>query len=200
MAPVYRVLEYAHGYALSQRLARPTTDRFRALIARHISPGPETKLLDIGCGAGSYRSCFACDYWGVDNNPAYVDMANANLNGHFAVMDGTQLEFDDALFDQIITIATLHHLDDEQVTQMVREAIRVCKPGGRIHLLDAIMPVSPNFAFKRLWFRLDRGGHPRSIEHLRGLVAKAGRVLAVDIVNGPLHDVACIAVEPTPVA
>jgi ubiquinone/menaquinone biosynthesis C-methylase UbiE len=196
MAPVYGILEHAHGYALSQRLAKPTTDRFRALIKKYISPGPEMKLLDVGCGTGNYRSSFACDYWGVDPNPDYIEMANAGLTGHFAVMDGTRLEFGDGFFDHIMTIATLHHLDDEQVVQMVREAVRVCKPSGRVHLLDAIMPVSPNFAFKRLWFRLDRGGHPRSIEHLRGLVEKAGHIAAIDIVNGPLHDVAYIAVGP----
>jgi ubiquinone/menaquinone biosynthesis C-methylase UbiE len=196
MAPAYWLLEHAHGYALSQRLAKPTTDRFRGLIAKYVSPAPDAKLLDIGCGTGNYRSSFVCDYWGVDNNPAYIDMANAGQTGHFAVMDATRLDFADSSFDQIITIATLHHLDDDQVVQMVQETTRVCRPSGRVHLLDAIMPVSPVFAFKRLWFRLDRGGYPRSIEHLRGLVEKAGRIIKVEIVNGPLHDVAYIAVEP----
>jgi len=196
MAPAYWLLEHAHGYALSQRLAKPTTDRFRALIRKYVSPARDSKLLDVGCGTGGYRSSFQCDYWGVDNNPDYIEKANANLDGHFAVMDATRLDFPDASFDHIITIATLHHLDDAQVIQMVRDAARVCRPTGRVHLLDAILPVSPVFAFKRLWFHLDRGGHPRTIEHLRGLVEKAARIATVDIVHGPLHDVAYIAVEP----
>jgi SAM-dependent methyltransferase len=196
MAPFYRIVEHANGYALAQLLARPTTDRFRALIRKQVNPSPSETLLDVGCGTGNYRSSFACDYSGVDINPDYIQKASSHLNGRFMVMDCTRLEFEDGTFDHVVSLATLHHLTDEQVIQMVREAVRVCKSSGRVHLIDAILPVTPNFAFKRIVFQLDRGGYPRTYDHLCELIAKAGHINSREIMAGPLHDVTYVGVTP----
>ena len=196
MAPFYRIVEHANGYALAQLLARPTTDRFRALIRKQVNPSPSETLLDVGCGTGNYRSSFACEYSGVDINPDYIKMASSHLDGQFMVMDCTRLEFKDATFDHVVSLATLHHLTDEQVIQMVREAVRVCKSSGRVHLIDAILPVTPNFAFKRIVFQLDRGGYPRTYDHLCELIAKAGHINSREIMAGPLHDVTYVGVTP----
>jgi SAM-dependent methyltransferase len=196
MAPLYRLAEHAKGYELAQRVSRPTTERFRALIRSRVNPSPSENLLDVGCGPGHYRSSFTCQYSGVDINPDYIRMASSRLDGRFMVMDGTRLAFENETFDHIVSIATLHHLTDEQVIQMVREARRVCKPSGRVHLLDAILPVTPNFALKRAIFRLDRGEYPRTHEHLCALIAKAGPISASEIKAGPLHDVIYVGVTP----
>jgi len=198
MAPVYRVLEHASGYKLAQVLARPTTDRFRALIRKQVNPRPGDKLLDVGCGTGNYRSSFDCEYFGVDVNPDYIQKASARLDGRFMVMDCTRLEFDDETFDHVISLATLHHLADDEVVQMVKEALRVCKSSGRVHLIDAIMPVTPNFTLKRIVFRLDRGGYPRAREHLHAVIAKAGHVGSSEVMAGPMHDVTYIGVTRGP--
>jgi SAM-dependent methyltransferase len=196
MAPLYRLAEHTNGYALAQWVSRPTTDRFRALIREQVNPSPGDSLLDVGCGPGHYRSSFACEYSGVDINPDYIEMASTHLDGRFMVMDCTRLEFDDDTFDHVVSVATLHHLTDEQVIQMVREALRVCKSSGRVHILDAILPITPNFAFKRIIFRLDRGAYPRTHEHLWGLIAKAGDIMSREVMAGPLHDVTYVGVAP----
>ena len=196
MAPLYRLAEHTKGYALAQWLSRPTTERFRALIGSQVNPSPSETLLDVGCGPGHYRSSFACQYSGVDINPDYIQMASSRLNGRFMVMDGTRLEFADETFDHVVSVAILHHLTDEQVVQMVREARRVCKPSGRVHLLDAILPVTPSSTFKRIIFQLDRGEYPRTYEHLCELIAKAGPISSREIMAGPLHDVTYVGVMP----
>jgi len=196
MAPLYRLAEHTKGYALAQWVSRPTTDRFRALIRSRVNPSPSETLLDVGCGPGHYRSSFACQYSGVDINPDYIQMASSRLDGWFMVMDGTRLEFADETFDHVVSVAILHHLTDEQVVQMVREARRVCKASGRVHLLDAILPVTPSFTFKRIIFRLDRGEYPRTYEHLCELIAKAGPISSREIMAGPLHDVTYVGVMP----
>jgi ubiquinone/menaquinone biosynthesis C-methylase UbiE len=196
MAPVYRALEHASGYALAQVLARPTTDRFRELIRKQVHTSRGEKLLDVGCGTGNYRSSFACEYFGVDINPDYIQKASAHLEGQFKVMDCTHLDFESGTFDHVITLATTHHLTDDQLIQMVREAMRVCKPSGHVHVIDAILPVTPNFTFKRIVFGLDRGGYPRKYEHLCDLIAKAGPVGNREIIAGPMHDVAYVGVTP----
>jgi len=196
MAPLHRLAEHTKGYALAQWLSRPTTERFRALIGSRVNPSPSETLLDVGCGPGHYRSSFTCQYSGIDINPDYIRMASSRLDGRFVVMDGTRLEFADETFDHVISVAILHHLTDEQVVQMVREARRVCKPSGRVHLLDAILPITPNFTFKRIIFQLDRGEYPRTYEHLCELIAKAGPINSHEIMAGPLHDVTYVGVTP----
>jgi SAM-dependent methyltransferase len=196
MAPLYRLAEHTKGYALAQWVSRPTTDRFRALIDSRVNPRLDERLLDVGCGPGHYRSSFTCEYSGIDINPDYIRMASSRLDGRFMVMDGTRLAFEDESFDHVVSVAILHHLADEQVVQMVREARRVCKPSGRVHLLDAILPVTPNFTFKRIIFQLDRGEYPRTHEHLCALIAKAGPISAREIMPGPLHDVTYVGVTP----
>ena len=194
LAPLYRVAEHGNGYAFAQLFAKPTTDRFRALIRKKLNPRSGETLLDVGCGPGNYRSSFACQYSGIDINPSYIKMASSRLEGRFVVMDGTRLEFADESFDHVVSVAILHHLTDEQVVQMVREARRVCKPSGRVHLIDIILPVTPNFTFKRIMCHLDRGEYPRTYDHLCGLIAKAGPITSREIMPGPLHDVAYVGV------
>jgi ubiquinone/menaquinone biosynthesis C-methylase UbiE len=196
MAPLYRLAERTNGYALAQWVSKPTTDRFRTLIREQINPRPSDTLLDVGCGPGHYRSSFTCQYSGVDINPDYIQMASSHLDGRFLVMDCTRLAFDDETFDHVVSIATLHHLTDEQVVQMVREALRVCKSSGRVHLIDAILPITPNFTFKRIVFGLDRGAYPRTHERLHELIAKAGHISCRDVMAGPLHDVTYVGVMP----
>ena len=187
-APLYRLLEFADLYALNQRIGKPTTDRFRTLLARHMAASRDAAILDIGCGIGNYRASFGAAYTGVDINPGYIAKARATLEGRFEVMDCTRLDLAEASFDEAVTIATTHHLDDEQLTRMTAEALRIIRPGGHFHVIDAILPVSPNFTFKRIWFGLDRGRFPRRHEALSHRIEQAGAILERDILIGPLHD------------
>lgn len=187
LAPLYRLLEFADGFAFHQRFGQPTIDRYRQLIALNAAFGAGVSVLDLGCGIGSFRPCFPGAYTGVDINPAYIDKARTVQTGEFAAMDCTRLTFADASFDEVVTIATMHHLSDEQVVLMTAEALRVCRPGGYFHVIDAILPVSPNL-FKWALFRLDRGNHPRTLDqHLR-VVGQGGRILRHEVLTGPLHD------------
>jgi ubiquinone/menaquinone biosynthesis C-methylase UbiE len=193
LAPFYRLLERAGGFALHQRLGQPTLERYRRLIAEDIGPTSGKHVLDIGCGIGSFRPCFAGAYTGVDINPAYIEKARALQSGAFATMNGTRLDFADASFDEVVTIATLHHVNDEEAARTVTEAIRVCRPGGHVHVIEAILPVTPN-PLKTLLFRLDRGDHPRTLAQLLSVLAKAGPVLSHRVLPGPLHDTVYVRV------
>lgn len=194
LAPVYKLLELSGAYALNQRIGKPTTDRFRALLAHNVVMPEHGRVLDLGCGIGNYRDGFAGDYFGIDINPDYIEQASVRLAGRFSVMDCTRLDFPDGFFDNIVTIATTHHLDDAQFQSMVRESLRVSATGGFLHIVDAILPVSPNFAFKRFWFGMDRGAYPRRIEDMLRLAGDVGSVVHHEFRPGPLHDTAYIRV------
>ena len=196
LAPLYRLFEFAGGFALQQKLGQPTTDRYRRLIRERIAPRADAAILDLGCGIDSFRGDFPGPYIGIDINPAYVEEARATQKGRFEAMDCTTLVFPDASFDEVVSIATLHHLSDAQIARMMAEALRVCRPGGAFHIIDAILPIRPN-PFKWALFRLDRGDHPRTLAQHLAVVGRAGRVLAHATLAGPLHDTVYVRVERT---
>jgi len=198
LKPVHLLTELSGVYALGQWVGRPTTRRFRKLFRRHVPLAPHDRVLDLGCGIGGYRDCFVGDYHGIDINPQYVETCRARHRGRFDVMDCTDLRFADASFDHVVTIATTHHLSDEELVRTVREALRVCAPGGMLHVIDAILPVSPNFTFKRLYFRADRGRHPRELGTLLDVVGRGGEVAEVWTKTGPLHDTCYLRVVAAP--
>jgi len=188
--PLYKALEIPIVYRLTQQVGKPTTDRYRKLMMSGLMLSSGKRILDLGCGLGAFRDCFPQDYTGIDINRAYIERASSKLPGRFETMDCTDLQFPDASFDAVATVATTHHLNDEQVVKTIQEALRVCGSGGHFHVVDAIMPVSPNFAFKRFWFGLDRGRFPRELEYLLALARSAAEIVHAEVLTGPLHDTA----------
>lgn len=194
MKPVYRMLEFSGIYAVNQMIGKPTTDRFRRHIAENVGDTSVRRVLDVGCGIGNYRDSFGPNYVGIDINPDYIETARQRYGGRFEVMDASKLDFPENSFDDVITIATTHHLTDEEFVAMVAGALAVVGPGGYLHIIDAILPVTPSIAFKQLWFGLDRGRHPRRIEAMVALADRVGRVVTFKVLPGPLHDTGYVRV------
>lgn len=186
-SPVYKLLERSGVYALGQWVGQPTVRRFRQLIRENVAVAPDETLLDLGCGVGGYRECFTGRYHGIDINPHYIATAQTRYQGEFRVMSCTDLQYPDQTFDHVVTIATTHHLTDEELVRTVAGARRVCRPGGVVHIIDAVLPAWHRSLLRYCWFRMDRGEYPRPIEKLRGLVDQAGRVTAVKTLPSPLH-------------
>jgi SAM-dependent methyltransferase len=194
MKTVHRLLEFSGVYAVNQILGKPTTNRFRRLIRERVGDTQGRRILDAGCGIGNYRRSFGVDYVGVDINPDYIETARKRFAGRFEVMDATDLRLIGDRFDDVVTIATTHHLSDEQFIAMARGALAVLRQGGALHIIDAILPVSPSVTFKTFWFGLDRGRYPRHIGKMRELAQSAGKLVDEYIITGPLHDTAYLRV------
>jgi SAM-dependent methyltransferase len=185
----HRLQESARGYSLTQVFGFPTIRRYRALVRRHVPQDPGRRILEIGCGVGSARPLFTSDYTGIDINPDYIEKARRKLSGRFDVMDAAQMPFEPDTFDDAISIATTHHLTDEQLSAMISKAATVA---SCLHIVDAILPISPNNWFKSALFRMDRGRYPRTFDQLREIVSRNARVKYHQVVEGPLHDVCYI--------
>ena len=75
---------------------------------------PRGKVLDLGCGTGRDASLFlpaGYDYTGIDLSDGMVFEAKKLFSkGKFMVMDLSNLEFDDELFDGIWSFAAYLHL------------------------------------------------------------------------------------------
>lgn len=198
---IFRILEMPWVFRLSQKLGKPTLDLYEGQVRDNVSPRPEERVLEIGCGFGAHRKLFNCQYLGTDINSRYIELANQRnaqpRNGaDFQAMDCTRLTLPDQSFDQVVSIATFHHLSDEQVTLALQEAFRVLKSGGKAHIIDPVFPVDGSHGIKHLLFRMDRGQFPRTLAQHEALLSRCGSIEHRDIRVGPRHDVTYFRLSP----
>ena len=186
---LYRLMEVGWIYRVAQLFGRPTVRRYRILIQKHVPQGADRRVLEIGCGVGSSRPLFAVDYTGIDINADYIRLARQTRGGEFHVMDAAEISFEPKSFDDAISIATAHHLSDDQLAAMVRKATNVA---ATLHIIDSILPVAPHAPFKTALFRMDRGRYVRTYDELRELVGGNARIHFQDVIKGPLHDICYI--------
>lgn len=187
---VHGVTQLPGAYHLQQYLGYPTTSRFRRLLSAHVRVQATDTVLDLACGIGNYRELLGGNYFGADLNAEYIESARARYPGNWSVMDCSKLTYPDAMFDHVVTIAATHHLDDEQIDGMLSGAARVCRPGGTVHVIDAVLPETGNRLFKKTWFRMDAGRYPRTRVDLRRALGHHLTVVEEDFLPGPLHDCA----------
>lgn len=177
-------------FSWSQRLVPFTVWIYKDLMKSHIRCAERDRVLDIGCGVGAHAEFLTARYTGIDVNPRYIAMAKESHQGEFHVMDGTRLTFPAGTFDVAMSIAIFHHLSDQQVQDAVREAIRVLRPGGRLHVIDPVLPIAEPARFKRWLFLHDRGQFQRTVGHLENVLTSCTQVSERDVRRGLLHDVA----------
>jgi SAM-dependent methyltransferase len=104
-------------------------------------------VLDVACGAGHAAEPVAAQVRqlvGIDLTPSLLTLGARRLqdNGvsNFLLQEGNAetLPFVDESFDVVFCRSSLHHFSDPK--QAVAEMVRVCRPSGRIVLLDIVPP------------------------------------------------------------
>lgn len=127
----------------------------RTLAAAGI--GAEDKVLDVACGPGIVAcavAAHAAHVTGIDLTPAMIEQARgrqaaqglSNVDWH--VGDATALPFADASFDRVVTRYSFHHLPEP--AKALAEMRRVCRPGGRIVVIDATPAPECQAAYDRM--------------------------------------------------
>jgi SAM-dependent methyltransferase len=104
------------------------------------------RVLDIGCGTGTLavRVCArqpGIQVLGLDPDPKALSRARAKAARSGVSVTWQQgfadaLPFPDATFDRIFSSFMFHHLGAKAKRGALREAARVLRPGGSLHLLD----------------------------------------------------------------
>jgi ubiquinone/menaquinone biosynthesis C-methylase UbiE len=154
------------------------------LILDAARAGPEDEVLDIACGGGIVVCGFAPyvrHATGIDVTPAMLERARALAaekgiaNVSWREGDVERLPFADATFSIVVTRFAVHHFLRPGV--VFREMVRVCRPGGRVVVVDTCVSSDPNKAaeFNRLE-KLRDPSHVRAldVEALKGLYRDAG--------------------------
>ncbi len=147
-------------------------------------PGPDDTVLDLACGGGLVVCAFAAhvrEATGIDLTPAMLERARALAaekgltNVAWREGDVRSLPWPDASFGIVVTRFSFHHFEDP--LGALREMARVCRPGGRIVVVDMIASEDP--AKAAAWNRLEVLRDPshvraRSLTELKSLFPLAG--------------------------
>ena len=80
---------------------------------------------------------------------------------HFLAVDLHKRLFKENFFDEIMFAGTVHQLTDELLFSLLQELHFCLKFGGRIHLLDPVLP-DGDYGLQRFMRLLRRGRYPRS--------------------------------------
>ncbi|PGL67874.1 class I SAM-dependent methyltransferase [Bacillus sp. AFS055030] len=126
------------------------------LIVSKVKLDVDGTLLDIGTGSGSLIIKLAkafpgskltgIDYWGENWEYSKAQcQQNAEIEGvshqiHFQKASASELPFNENEFDVIVSCLTFHEVKDQSnKTEVIKEALRVLKPGGHFVFLDLFM-------------------------------------------------------------
>jgi glyoxylase-like metal-dependent hydrolase (beta-lactamase superfamily II)/cyclopropane fatty-acyl-phospholipid synthase-like methyltransferase len=100
------------------------------------------KILDVGCGKGA-TTRYLLKYYnpanvtGINISEKQLQRCRLNAPGcRFVRMNATNMSFEDAAFDHIISVEAAHHFADRQ--NFLRGAYRILGPGGRLVLSDLV--------------------------------------------------------------
>jgi SAM-dependent methyltransferase len=106
-------------------------------VFKRIGVGQGTRLLDVGCGAGGavqVARALGAEVCGLDAATNLVDIARARMPGvRIEVGEMESLPFEASAFDVVSGFNSFQFAGD--AVQALREARRVCKPGGLVALL-----------------------------------------------------------------
>ena len=97
-------------------------------ITRHFAP--TANILDVGCGTAWLADHFS-SYTGVDVSSEMVARAAERGRQVVRVDAAGDLPFENSTFDGVILKDLLEHVSDP--VTVVRESLRVLKPGGRVY-------------------------------------------------------------------
>jgi ubiquinone/menaquinone biosynthesis C-methylase UbiE len=165
----------------SQSSGHSNEESLRLLVELAELSGEDT-VLDVACGTGMVACAFAeiaRQVSGIDLTSAMLEQAKllaqqrnlSNLAWYQGEIEA--LPFSDNSFSVVLSRYAFHHFLNPG--SVIREMSRVCNPGGKIMIIDAILPPEKIDAYNR-FEKLFDPSHNRALtmEEMQSLVENAG--------------------------
>lgn len=138
--------KFSHHY--DKIFTRVFTERITNVI-RDLKIKPGSRVLEVGIGTGISMAAYPrhCEVVGVDLAPGMLARARrkAAENGWHHIqlceMDALNLEFPEDSFDYVTSFHVISVVPDP--TQMMNEIHRVCKPSGKVVLINHFQTTMP---------------------------------------------------------
>lgn len=105
----------------------------------------DVKVLEIGCGTGNLTTRIVrlqptAHVTATDPDPRALARGRRKIartpDVRFEQVYAQRLPYADESFDRVLSSMMLHHLDSGVKTEALREAYRVLRPGGSMHIVD----------------------------------------------------------------
>ena len=112
-------------------------------LRKYFGKNEPKDILDLGAGDGTCLKFFShyfpdSSLKGIDVSELSIEEAEAKKipNTEVAVYDGLHIPFPDQTFDLILVATVMHHIRFELHPGLMKEALRVLKPGGKIFIVE----------------------------------------------------------------
>jgi ubiquinone/menaquinone biosynthesis C-methylase UbiE len=170
-----------HNYMFHQEITQAVASALQGF-----SPESHLRILDLGCGDASMAlpliqpACIA-NYRGCDLSQPALDIARQKLNSrhipHQLICDDmvrVAAEQADNSIDLVISSYAIHHLNEPQKQQIIRDIARMLPPDGRFVLIDIFRePNEDRAAYMRdymshlrsTWRKLSPASQEMVVEH-----------------------------------
>jgi ubiquinone/menaquinone biosynthesis C-methylase UbiE len=127
-------------------------EKARRVLLDQTALRPHSRVLEIGCGTGSFcvlikRLHPDVEVLGLDPDPKALARARrkaerAGFSIQFAQGFSDSLPYDEGTFDYVFSSMMFHHLKLEEKEKALHEVRRVLKPGALFEMLDLRTPES----------------------------------------------------------
>ena len=119
---------------------------FKAALLEQAGVQPGHRVLDLACGTGTLairlkQRCPKAEVTALDGDPDVLAIASrkaaaagADVRFHLGLSFG--LPYADGTFDRVLSSLFFHHLSWNDKVRTAREAHRVLRPGGELHVAD----------------------------------------------------------------
>lgn len=195
---VERISDNPVLFIFCRRILENDFKAIRALIKRDLRVREGLRTLDLGCGPGAFADLFAGDpYVGADLNARYIAHAQRKCPGTFVAGDARGLDLPAHSFDQVLVFGLLHHLSDEDVRAVLREASRLLAPAGRMLVIEDIPAISKLNLIGHLIHHVENGEHIRPPAAYRSLYTEAARIEREEVLQSGICDYYAAVLTPS---
>lgn len=179
ISKLYALLDHPRAFRTVQNFLSFGRRPYVKGMLKLIRPAPHHKVLDLGCGPGSFSDLFQCFYVGMDLNfkfLLYGKSLNKTNSGLRCFLQGkaTELCFKEQSFDYVFSTSFFHHLSDDEAAETIAAVKRILTRNGKAYVFEPIYPVNRWNIIGTAIFLLDRGRYQRDKRALDRLMFQNG--------------------------